>query len=340
MVVPPAARTSPGRRVRASSSWTSGTPGSSRSSSLQVADLEGLHGDLRPPVVDPVRAQRADERLLEPEAQAAEVRRVLELRDDPDAAAELAAEPVAHVDDLLEGGDLVAPVVERVARAERGQPLLRAQRLELGEREVLREPLVGERDAVDDLRRPAVRELRVVRDVRGAADRRLVAHDELTVLGRDQVGLDVVGAHPRGEPVGAERVLRPVAGCAAMAVDRGRVGAVAAAVGERDTGRGEHQEQCGAEDEAGEPPEGGSHGRHPTPPGRSRGDQVVTAHLTVRVATRRTAARPGRTPRPGRHHTCTATNFNCGIDGVRGVPRPTVIGAASVALRLTPGTRE
>jgi len=100
---------------------------------------------------------------------------VLELRDQPDLAPQLARELVAQVDDLLERRDLVAAVIEGVAPAQVGQPFLGAQRLELGEREVLGEPLVGERDAVDDLRRPARGELRMRGDVRRAADRRLVS---------------------------------------------------------------------------------------------------------------------------------------------------------------------
>ena len=67
---------------------------------------------------------------------------MLELGDDPDRAGAARAELVAQVDDLLEGRDLVAAVVERVALADVGQPLLGAQRLQLGEREVLGEPAV------------------------------------------------------------------------------------------------------------------------------------------------------------------------------------------------------
>ena len=77
-----------------------------------------------------------------------------------------------------------------------GEPLDGAQRLELGEREVLGEP-AGHGDAVDRLGRPAVGELRAGRDVGRAADLVLVPGDEHAVLGRDEVGLDVVGAHAR-----------------------------------------------------------------------------------------------------------------------------------------------
>ena len=66
------------------------------------------------------------------------------------------------------------------------------------EREVLGEP-AGHLAAVDHLRGPAVRELRVVGHVGGAADLVLVPGDQDAVLGRDQVGLDVVGALPDRE---------------------------------------------------------------------------------------------------------------------------------------------
>jgi hypothetical protein len=69
----------------------------------------------------------------------------------------------------------------RVVRTQVRQALLREQRLQLGEREVLGEP-AGDRDAVDDLGRPAARELRMFRDVRRRGDVVLVTSDEDVVL--------------------------------------------------------------------------------------------------------------------------------------------------------------
>ena len=101
-------------------------------------------------------------------------------------------------------------------------------------------------------------ELGVVGDVGGRADLRLVARDEKAVLGGDEVGLDEVGAHARGELVGRERVLGPVAGGAAVADDQGLPaggghavsGAVAAAgagrAGDRD-GQEQDERQRGAD---------------------------------------------------------------------------------------------
>jgi hypothetical protein len=151
--------------------------------------------------------------------------------------------------------------------ADVGEALLGAQRLELGEREVLGEPLVRERVAIDHLRRPPVGELRVVGDVGRRADRRLVARDQHAVLRGHEVGLDVVRAHPRGQPVGAERVLGAVARGAAMAVDRDRLSAMVAM-------------RPGGRDWEGEQGTGGE---------QRRGDSARNAHgrQTITLAARR-----------------------------------------------------
>jgi DNA-binding FadR family transcriptional regulator len=142
---------------------------------------------------------------------------MLRLGVDPDAQLR------RQLDDLLEGGHLVPPVVERVARPQLGDALRRSQRLDLGQREVLGEP-AGQLAAVDRLRRAPVGELGTAGDVRRARDLVLVAGDEHAVLGRDSVLLDVVGAHPGGQRVAGQRVLRAVAGRAAMRDHHGRHG--------------------------------------------------------------------------------------------------------------------
>ena len=105
-------------------------------------------------------------------------------------------------------------------RSER-QPLSRAERLDLREREVLGEP-AGDRLAVDGLRALAIG--KPIGDVGRAADLVLVPRDQHAVLRRDEVRLDEVGAHLDGEPVALERVLGPMAARAAVADDdrRGR----------------------------------------------------------------------------------------------------------------------
>ena len=57
----------------------------------------------------------------------------------------------------------------------------------------------------------AIGELRSRRHVGGGRDVVLVTRDEHVVLGRDQVGLDHVGAHPDREVIAGQGVLRPVA---------------------------------------------------------------------------------------------------------------------------------
>ena len=190
----------------------------------QVGRLEGLDEDLGAAVVEVVALQGREHRLLEREADRVEVRRVLGLRVDPDPAAGAPRLLLGQVQHLVEGGDPELAVVARVVGPHLGQPLLRPQRLELGVGEVLGEP-AGDLLAVDRLRGLAVGELRVVGDVGRAGDVVLVAGDEHPVLGRDEVGLDVVGAHPDGEAVRRQRVLGAVAGGAAVA-DHDRLGVV------------------------------------------------------------------------------------------------------------------
>ena len=114
---------------------------------------------------------------------------MLRLRVDADGPATVLAELLGERDHFVERRDLELAVVG--VRSE-GEPLARAKRLDLGEREVFGEP-AGHRLPVDRLRALAVREL--VGDVRRAADFVLVPRDEDAVSRRDEVGLDEVGAH-------------------------------------------------------------------------------------------------------------------------------------------------
>jgi hypothetical protein len=141
---------------------------------------------------------------------------VLRLRVDADGPA-LPVRPRVlgseQLEQLLERRHLEAAVERRPAQL--GQALARAERLELGEREVLGEP-AGDRRAVDRLRGSALRELRAARDVGRSGDLVLVAADEDAVLRRDQVRLDEVGALRDREAIGLERVLGPLAARAAV----------------------------------------------------------------------------------------------------------------------------
>ncbi len=185
---------------------------------LEVGDLEGLQPHRRGPAVEAMGADELDERLLRIQALVVEVRRVLDLGDDPDGSAVLLLEGAPEGEDLLERRYLLAAVVEGVVRTHLRQPLLGAQGLEFGEREVLGEP-ARDVDAVELLRRAPRGELRVVRDVRRARDLGFVTVDEHAVLRHDEVGLDVVRPHRHGQLVGTDGVLGAVPGGAPMRDD-------------------------------------------------------------------------------------------------------------------------
>src|SRR5215468_8358115 len=114
---------------------------------------------------------------------------MLGLRVDANRPAQLLPELLRKLDYLVERRHLELAVVRM--RSER-QALLRAERLDLGQREILAEP-AGYLDAVNRLRALAIGELRF--DVRRAADVVLVPCNQDAVFRRDQIGLDEVGAH-------------------------------------------------------------------------------------------------------------------------------------------------
>ena len=139
----------------------------------------------------------------------------LGLRVDADLATQLAGQPGPELEDLVEGRHREAPVVDGVALPQQGDALRGAQRPQLGQGQVLDEP-AGAALAVDDLRCAPVGELRVVGDVGGAADLRLVPGHQHPVGRGDQVRLDEVGAHPGGQLVAGEGVLGALTGRAAV----------------------------------------------------------------------------------------------------------------------------
>ena len=241
----------------------------------QVGGLERLdeHRRVRPHVA--VARQRAHERLLERQADALEVARMLGFRIHADRpprrrtaapGVRLGAAALVGLHDelqhLVERRHLEHAVEARVGGAQRGQSLAGAQRLQLGEREVLGEP-AGDRHAVDRLRGLARCELGTIDHVGGGfahravgiedRDRVLVPRDEHAVLGDHEVGLDVVGALLDGHPVGGQRVFGQVAAGAAVADDqrrRRRAGAVLLSRlgagrnrGKGESGRGEQRQE-------------------------------------------------------------------------------------------------
>ena len=145
------------------------------------------------------------------------VGRVLGLRVDADRAVVALGVALREGDHLLERGDPEACPLNALRAL--GQRLDRAQRADLLEREVGGEPaLLG--NAVDHRRALAVGELGVLGHVGGGGDVRLVAGDQVPVLGGDQVRLDVVRAELDRERVAGQRVVGQVAGGAAVADDQ------------------------------------------------------------------------------------------------------------------------
>src|SRR4029434_3915137 len=99
------------------------------------------------------------------------------------------------------------------------QSLARAQRFQLGEREVLGEP-AGDAAAIDRLSSLPEREFRRRRDIGGAADLVLVAHHQRAVARDHEVGLDVIGALLYRDEVFWERVLGHIPAGPAVRYDK------------------------------------------------------------------------------------------------------------------------
>ena len=110
----------------------------------------------------PASRHRGDERRHRIDALLAQERRMLQLGID---AAPVLLRQRQH---FGEGRDLVLVVVLRVGGAQLRDALARAQRLQLGEREILHPP-AGRFDAIDRLRLAAIGEFRRVGDIGRAA---------------------------------------------------------------------------------------------------------------------------------------------------------------------------
>ncbi|MNV48832.1 hypothetical protein D3C71_1407560 [compost metagenome] len=122
-------------------------------------------------------------------------------------AARLGAFALGQVQHLFQRGDLVLAVVRLVAV---GQGLDGAQGLDFGQGEVRGEPAFFFR-AVDHFLGLAAGKFGAGGHIGGAGDVGLVACNQRTVLGGDQVRLDEIGAHLDGPLVAFERVVRQVA---------------------------------------------------------------------------------------------------------------------------------
>jgi hypothetical protein len=160
--------------------------------------------------VPAVARQHVEQTLLERQSDRSKVCRVLRLGVDADGTATRPAKLLRERNDLVESRNVEPAVV--IMRPER-QPLLRPERLDLGECEILGEPS-GHRRAVDDCAPLPIGEL--LRDVRGPADFVFVPRDKDAVLRRHQIGFDEVRAHLGRQPVGLEGVLGPMTARAAV----------------------------------------------------------------------------------------------------------------------------
>src|SRR5271170_6568863 len=127
-----------------------------------------------------------------------------------------AAIGAAHqLHDLIEGGHAETAVKTAVLRPQIRQALARAQTLDFRQRKVLGEP-PGHGFTVDDLRTAARRKLRMLRNVRRAADLILMPRDQYPIARHDEVRLDEIRALLNRQTIRFEGVFRPLAAGATM----------------------------------------------------------------------------------------------------------------------------
>lgn len=120
--------------------------------------------------------------------------------------------------DFFEGRNLEPPVERRIRGPELRQPLAGAQRLELGQREILGEPTLHG-FAVDRLSPAPARELGMGSHVRRSSNLGFVTGNENPVARHDQIGLDVVRTLFDGPLVAGDRMFGPLPACTAMGDD-------------------------------------------------------------------------------------------------------------------------
>src|SRR5215217_8080906 len=195
-------------------------------------------------MVEPGSLERVDEPPLERQPEALVVRRVLGLGIDADRAVVALRIALRQRDHFLERRYAELPVELLRAVVER---LNRAQRAELREGEVGDEPAEFWGPTVDHRGALAVGELGMLGDVGGGGDVGLVARDQVTVLGRDEIRLDVVRAELDRERVARKRVVGEVAGGSAVP-DHERVWLIVGGGG----GRGEDRRQYGRDQDLAE----------------------------------------------------------------------------------------
>jgi hypothetical protein len=124
-----------------------------------------------------------------------------------------------QLQNFIESGDHAMSVKGAILWPQFRQAFPRAQGLDLREGEIFREP-TRHGFAVDDLSAAPRRELRMLRNVGGAPDLVLVPRNEHAVASHDQIGLDVIGALLNRQPIGLDRVFRPLAAGSAVSNDK------------------------------------------------------------------------------------------------------------------------
>ena len=142
---------------------------------------------------------------------------MLGLRIDPDsgAAGAPAVRALRQLHDFLERRHAEAAVESAVRRPQCRQTLAGTQRLDLGKREILREP-TRHRLSVDDLGAAPVGEFGMQRNVGRAPDLIFMTSDEYAVAGHDQIGLDIVRPLLDRALVTLEGMFRPLPARPAM----------------------------------------------------------------------------------------------------------------------------
>ena len=139
---------------------------------------------------------------------------------DANAASGFGARCLGQSQYFLERRHLKLPVIRRIGLTQLRQPLLRAQRLELGQREIFGKP-AGHFLTVNGLGRLAVRKPWFRRNIGCFRNLVLVPRHQHAVFGQHKIGFDKVCALIDSELVGSEGMLGPLTASPAMSNNYG-----------------------------------------------------------------------------------------------------------------------
>ena len=213
---------------------------------FEVGHFKRLHDDRRIFRGVAVLGQQREQAVFQRQPGVHVVGRVFGLGVDAHRAAGACAFAACQFEHLAQRRDRVFSVVGLIAL---GHGLLRAQGLDLGQRQVGGEP-AGFRHPIDLARGLAVGKLGARRHVGGGRDVGLVPHHEFTVFGGHHIGLDEVDAQLDRAFVGFQRVFRQITAGAAMPDDQRRLavqrGITARCSGGRAAGTGGQAQEAGS----------------------------------------------------------------------------------------------